>query len=119
MARLTPDSTFSLPIPIMYISMFELAMRHNAEGLFLFGLSLLFWYKLGQTGSCLTESFARTMTSLVNLHSELSLSSYYMGSANVSNDVMWVRDSRGHVVVEKALKKEFVGVVDNSKQAQH
>ncbi|KAJ8592742.1 hypothetical protein M405DRAFT_812209, partial [Rhizopogon salebrosus TDB-379] len=33
-ARLAPDSTFSLPIPIMYISMFELAMRQNAQGLF-------------------------------------------------------------------------------------
>jgi hypothetical protein len=51
------------------------------------------------------------MTSLVNLHSELSSSSYYMGSANVSSNVVWVRDSRGHIVVEKASKKEFVRVV--------
>ncbi|KAJ8582501.1 hypothetical protein M405DRAFT_830498 [Rhizopogon salebrosus TDB-379] len=39
-ARLASDSIFSLPIPIMYISMFELAMRHNAQGLFLCGRSL-------------------------------------------------------------------------------
>jgi hypothetical protein len=51
------------------------------------------------------------MTSLVNLHSELSSSSYYMGSANVSSNVVWVRDSRGHIVVEMASKKEFVRVV--------
>ncbi|KAJ8585560.1 hypothetical protein M405DRAFT_706395, partial [Rhizopogon salebrosus TDB-379] len=35
----------------------------------------------------------------------------YMGSANVANNIMWLRDTRGHVIVDKTSKKEFVGVV--------
>jgi hypothetical protein len=40
-ARVTPESTVSLAIAIMSVLMFDLAMNHNGEGLFLFGWSLL------------------------------------------------------------------------------
>ena len=34
-----------------------------------------------------------------------------MEPANVSNNIIWVRDSRGHIVIDKTSKKEFVRVM--------
>ncbi|KAJ8590085.1 hypothetical protein M405DRAFT_707730, partial [Rhizopogon salebrosus TDB-379] len=35
----------------------------------------------------------------------------YMGSTSVSTNMVWFRDSRGDIVVDKTSKEEFVGVV--------
>jgi hypothetical protein len=55
-ARLAPDSTFSLPIPIMYISMFELATRHNGQG---------FFCLVGRVVFCSSRAADHTITSAV------------------------------------------------------
>ncbi|OJA18664.1 hypothetical protein AZE42_12872 [Rhizopogon vesiculosus] len=46
-----------------------------------------------------------------SLYSELSAGPNYIGSANGLNNVIWQRDTSGHIAVEKSLKKEFVAVI--------
>ncbi|OAX37029.1 hypothetical protein K503DRAFT_783927 [Rhizopogon vinicolor AM-OR11-026] len=51
------------------------------------------------------------MTSLAGLYSELHAGPNYMGSVNVLNNVMWQRDTCGHIAVDKSSRKEFVAVI--------